>query len=258
VRSFERGNFRASVGQEEGETSVPQDLYLLAITAASIGFIHTLAGPDHYLPFIVMARARNWSMAKTAWITCLCGLGHIGSSVVLGLIGVAFGIAVSQLDGFESFRGNIAGWALIAFGLVYLVWGIRRAVRNRPHTHNHTHRDGDKHIHTHTHTEEHAHVHDKEQGVSLTPWILFTIFVFGPCEPLIPIVMYPAAQHSTTGLIMVTAVFGSVTILTMLTTVLIGSFGINLLPMGKLERYSHAMAGGSIFLCGVAIQFLGL
>ena len=70
--------------------------------------------------------------------------------------------------------------------------------------------------------------------------------------------MYPAAQHSTTGLIMVTAVFGGVTILTMLTTVLISSFGISLLPMGKLERYSHAMAGGSIFLCGVAIQFLGL
>jgi hypothetical protein len=57
---------------------------------------------------------------------------------------------------------------------------------------------------------------------------------------------------------MVTAAFGSVTILTMLGIVLVSSFGINLLPMGKLERYSHALAGGTILLCGVAIQFLGL
>jgi hypothetical protein len=57
---------------------------------------------------------------------------------------------------------------------------------------------------------------------------------------------------------MVTAVFGCVTILTMLGVVLVSSFGLNLLPMGKLERFSHALAGGSIFLCGVAIQFLGL
>jgi nickel/cobalt transporter (NicO) family protein len=80
---------------------VSQDLYLLAATAASIALIHTVAGPDHYLPFVVMAKARKWSMAKTTWITFLCGLGHIGSSVILGLVGVALGIAVSRLQGFE-------------------------------------------------------------------------------------------------------------------------------------------------------------
>jgi sulfite exporter TauE/SafE len=237
---------------------VSYDIYLLAATAASLGFIHTITGPDHYLPFIVMAKARNWSMAKTAWITFLCGLGHIGSSVILGLIGVALGIAVSSLEGLESFRGNIAGWALIAFGLVYLVWGIRRAIKNQRHTHIHFHKDGSKHTHDHNHDTEHVHIHEKEQKANLTPWILFTIFVFGPCEPLIPIVMYPAAQHSTIGLVIVTALFGGITILTMLGIVLVSSFGINLLPMGKLERYSHALAGGSIFLCGLAIQFLGL
>ncbi|MFZ1684080.1 MAG: sulfite exporter TauE/SafE family protein [Candidatus Zixiibacteriota bacterium] len=237
---------------------MPQDLYLLAATAATVGFIHTVAGPDHYLPFIVMAKARNWSTTKTTWITILCGLGHIGSSVILGLLGVALGIAVSKLEGLESIRGNIAGWALIAFGLIYLVWGARRAIRNRPHSHLHLHRDGSAHLHKHVHHEDHAHVHDEQGRVNITPWVLFTIFVLGPCEPLIPIVMYPAAQHSTVGLITVTAVFGFVTIATMLGIVLATSFGMKLLPMGKLERYSHALAGGSILMCGLAIQFMGL
>ncbi len=235
-----------------------QDLYLLALTAASIGFIHTVAGPDHYLPFIVMAKARNWSTARTVWVTFLCGLGHIGSSVALGFVGVWLGIAVSQLEGLESFRGNVAGWALIAFGLVYTVWGVRRAIRNRPHSHLHVHEDGSSHAHEHAHRHEHAHVHESATRVSLTPWILFTIFVFGPCEPLIPIVMYPAAQHSMSGLILVTTVFGAVTILTMEGIVLLSCYGIRLLPMGRLERYSHALAGGAVLLCGTAIQFLGL
>ena len=37
------------------------EIAILTATAASIGFFHTLFGPDHYLPFIVMAKANNWS-----------------------------------------------------------------------------------------------------------------------------------------------------------------------------------------------------
>jgi sulfite exporter TauE/SafE len=233
-------------------------LAILLVTAASIGFFHTLFGPDHYLPFIVMARARKWSLAKTAWITFLCGIGHIGSSVVLGIIGIAMGIAVKQLEVVESFRGNLAAWALIAFGLVYFVWGLRKAWRNKPHHHVHAHMDGNPHVHEHIHTEEHLHIHSRENAVNLTPWVLFTIFLFGPCEPLIPILMYPAAQDSIYGLVLVTVVFGSVTILTMLGVVLATTMGVALLPVKHLERYSHALAGATILLCGIAIQFLGL
>lgn len=105
-----------------------------------------------------------------------------------------------------------------------------------------------------THTNEHDHTHKK----NITPWILFTIFVFGPCEPLIPILMYPVAQNSTSGIILISSIFAIVTISTMLTIVLLSSFGINLLPLGKLERYTHPIAGGIIFLSGMGIVFLGL
>ncbi len=235
-----------------------QELTTLLITAASIGFFHTLFGPDHYLPFIVMAQARKWSLIKTTWITFLCGIGHVGSSVVLGMIGVAFGTALAKLEIIESFRGDLAAWALIAFGLMYFVWGVRRAIRNKPHTHFHSHGAGEEHSHSHEHKSEHIHVHDKEGKANITPWILFTVFVLGPCEPLIPILMYPAAQSSLYGLVMVTVVFSAVTIATMISIVIISSLGVSLLPIKKMERYTHAIAGAAIFLCGIAIQFLGL
>jgi len=233
------------------------EIGILAITAASIGFIHTLAGPDHYLPFIVMSKARKWSLYKTALITFLCGLGHIFSSVLLGMLGVAFGIGVMKLQLFEGIRGNVAGWLLVAFGFTYFIWGIHMALKNRPHTHAHVHGDDTLHVHGHSHCDEHSHVHENERA-NITPWVLFTIFVFGPCEPLIPIVMYPAAKHSIIGMALVTGIFGAVTIITMLGVVLAGSWGISLVHLGKTERYAHALAGFTILLSGLAIQFLGL
>ena len=232
-------------------------LWLLCVTAASIGFLHTLFGPDHYLPFIVMKKARNWSFAKTLSITIACGLGHVLSSVALGLIGIAAGIALMKLEVFESFRGNIAAWALIGFGFAYFLWGVRMAIRNKPHTHIHVHDDEKKHSHHHSHVDVHSHVHE-DKVKSITPWILFVVFVLGPCEPLIPILMYPAAKGSLMGLILVTSVFGIVTLATMTGIVVIVSFGINLVPIKKIERYTHALAGAAICLSGMAIQFLGL
>ncbi len=233
-------------------------LSALVITAASIGFFHTILGPDHYLPFVMMSWARKWSTAKTILITLLCGLGHIGSSVVLGLIGVSLGLAVRKLEFVESFRGNLAAWLFIAFGLVYLIWGLRRAYRKQPHAHSHDHASEAMHSHAHSHFEGHTHVHNGKAAVSVAPWTLFIIFVFGPCEPLIPILMYPAAQNSIFGLVMVTGVFGGVTIATMLVTVLLSRAGVSFLPLAGVERFSHAIAGATICLCGLAIVFLGL
>jgi nickel/cobalt exporter len=237
---------------------VSRELPILVITAASIGFFHTLFGPDHYLPFIVMGRARNWSLAKTAYITALCGVGHIGGSVLLGMIGIAAGIGVTRLEALEGVRGNLAAWLLIAFGLVYFAWGLRRAIKNRPHEHKHLHSCGVAHTHEHTHTEEHAHPHETEGKKTITPWVLFTIFVLGPCEPLIPLLMYPAAKSSLGGVVLVAGVFGVITISTMLGIVLVSTLGLSQLPVRRLERYSHALAGATIALSGLAIQFLGL
>ncbi len=236
---------------------MPHELAILTGTAATVGLIHTLIGPDHYLPFIVLAKARKWSVLRTGWITLLCGLGHIASSVVLGLVGIALGLSVAKLELTESHRGEIAAWLLTAFGLVYLIWGLRRAIRKQAHTHLHAHALELEHSHEHGHAKDHAHPHTVSGKVNLTPWVLFTIFVFGPCEPLIPILMYPASAESLWGVVTVATVFGVVTIATMMSVVLICTFVIDLLPIGRLERYSHALAGAAIFLCGVAIH-LGL
>ena len=234
------------------------EILILVGTAVTIGFMHTVLGPDHYLPFIVISRARKWSLSKTMLISFLCGLGHVLSSVVLGFVGIALGIAVARLEGVESLRGGAAAWLLIGFGFAYFVWGVHRAIKNRPHKHLHIHADGVEHEHLHKHETDHAHVHTEKGKVSLTPWILFIIFVFGPCEPLIPLVMYPAAKHDAAGVVLVTLAFGLTTIMTMLVIIAFSYWGVSFLRLGRLERYVHAIAGAMIFISGLSVQFLGL
>jgi nickel/cobalt exporter len=233
------------------------DLNILLVTAASVGFIHTVAGPDHYLPFVVISKARQWSLAKTSLITLLCGIGHVGSSIVLGGLGIALGVMLSKIEGIESYRGNLAAWAFVLFGLGYMIWGIYRALKNKPHKHVHYHAGASTHEHEHIHENNHDHLHKKEKIINLTPWVLIIIFVLGPCEVLIPMLMYPAAKHGTMGIVLVSAVFAIATISTMIVIVVLLTTGFNKIPFGKLERYTHAIAGATILLSGIAI-LLGL
>ncbi len=88
--------------------------------------------------------------------------------------------------------------------------------------------------------------------------MLFLVFVFGPCEPLIPLVMFPAARGSVVDVVIVASVFGVVTVGTMLAVVMASYFGLKRVPVRRVGRFAHALAGLTIFLSGSAIVFLGL
>lgn len=215
---------------------------------------HTAVGPDHYLPFIMLARARRWSMARTLMVTALCGLGHVGSSLFLGGVGLLVGLGVSRLELVETGRGSLAAWGLVAFGGAYALWGLRRALRSRKGLLPHDHRG---HVHIHRHGAA-AHEHGQGDSSSTSFWMLFLIFVLGPCEPLIPLFILPASEGRWGLAITAGLVFSLVTVLAMLALVALAYAGARRLPLGPLERWSHALAGGTIAASGLAILYLGL
>ncbi len=231
-----------------------ESLAVLCLSAAAIGVVHTALGPDHYLPFIALARARRWSAARTAATTTACGLAHVGSSVALGLGGVALGSALLHLERVEALRGDLAAWLLLGFGLAYAAWGVRRALRGGVHTHAHAHADGTRHAHDHDHAREHLHPHDSGAIATATVgWTLFLIFAFGPCEPLIPLLFYPAATSGLGQVALVVAVFAAATVATMLAAVFAGLAVIPRRPFPGLARWEHAVAGAVVALCGAAM-----
>jgi hypothetical protein len=226
----------------------------LLLAALGIALTHTVLGPDHYLPFIMLARARGWSASRAVAVTVACGAGHVVTSILLGGLGVLLGVSVGRLEQLEAGRGTMAAWALVAFGLAYAAWGARRAFRSargfEPHSH-------DGHVHLHTRGDR-PHRHPAVPRSTASFWTLFAIFIVGPCEPLIPLVILPASRGRWELAALIAAVFGLVTVAAMVGMTLLGVLGLRRLPLAPLARWDHALAGGIIAASGLAIIFLGL
>lgn len=228
------------------------ELVVLLGTAITIAVVHTLTGPDHYLPFIALARSRGWSFMRTFFWTIVCGCGHVWSSVLLGLGGAALGWSLGKINRLEGIRGGIAGWLLLAFGLLYLIWGIWRARNNKPHKHFEAGDNGNLYVYEHRHGQA---VQSRERHL-VTPWVMFIIFLLGPCEPMIPLLFFPAAQHNTTSMLLLILVYTLFTLLSMLLMVVLGYYGLALTRTVKLEKYMHAIGGFTILICGAGMVFM--
>ena len=204
---------------------------VLMMSTLSIAFLHSLA-PDHWMPFAVIGKARKWSNLKLAFVTLVSGIGHVGSSILLGALGIALGFSLSHLKAIESQRAQIGIYLLIGFGIAYMLWGIKKA---REYKH------------------EHSHAHNIDNR-TITLWTLFAVFVLGPCEPLIPI-MILATEYGWHGIALASAVFSVVTILMMVGQTLLARYGIQIIRHDIAERYSHALAGFVIALTGGFLLF---
>lgn len=226
--------------------------------AATAAIVHTLAGPDHYLPFIALARARRWSILRTLVLTFVSGIGHVLSALLLAVIFTLFCERLTELhrEGLESVRGSLAAWMLVVLGVAYALWGVRHALRHHRHTHEHQHADGTVHTHEHADLSPHAHPHDGGKN-PLLAWSLFIIFVLGPCEAMLPILV-SAAAVSRSCLFLAAVIFSTTTLATMLLAVAVGYYGLRVITIPGAERWSHLMAGVVLAFCGFGMIFLGL
>lgn len=209
-------------------------LSALGITALLTAVIHTIMGPDHYLPFVAIGKIRGYSLKKTLVLTFACGIGHILSALLIALAFLYFSkwLSAENFQWIEDNRGDVAAYALIGLGGAYLLWALR-------------------HRWQHKHGAEHAHFPAADsKGISV--WVLFIIFVLGPCEALLPI-LTASSVLGMSAVVSCTLIFSIATIATMMLAVTLGVLGINALRFKRLEAYAHEIAGGTIMACGVAI-----
>lgn len=236
---------------------------ITGVAAAGIALVHTLAGPDHYVPFIALARANNWSTLRLVVVTLACGLAHVLSSVILGLAAAMAGLALTTLESVRDTAGTFAGYGFVILGGLYALWGLWRALRHGTHTHIHLHGAKGLHIHSHTHhpeaREHHGTTPDHSRPViRSSTWLLFLIFAFGPCEPLIAFSFPLGLEQDWSQLASIALVFSLVTLATMTGLVLLAHKGLARVHIPGLERYVHVLAGLAILASGGAIVWLGL
>lgn len=192
-------------------------------------------------------------MLKTTFIMIICGLGHVLSSVLLGLVGVFLGWQLNKISWFQDIRGNVSGWALLIFGVAYLVYAIIQVVRNKPHKHFDVMGE-DVYVYEHNHSE----IVMPQNRIKVTPLVLFAIFVMGPSEPLIPLLFYSGINRSVTEIVVLIVSFTTCTVLTMLLMVMLGRYGYTLIQSQNFEKYMNVISGAVVTLCGVGVVFFGL
>ena len=213
----------------------------LVLAAATVGALHTMA-PDHWMPFAALARARHWSPARAARTTILCGFGHVTVSALLGILAAFAGLGIIQIIG--GHLASLATWLLMAFGTVYLIWGIRRSLR----------RDPLAVIHPHDHHHAHGH-HDHDHG--LTEWSLFLLFSADPCVAVMPMI-FAAAGAGWPAVSAVVIAYELATIATMVVLVTLAHAGTRALRAPWIDRYGDAIAGAVIVSVGAAMAVLGI
>jgi hypothetical protein len=207
-------------------------LNVIILSTIGIAVVHALA-PDHWVPFVSVARARSWSTVRLLWVTFVAGLAHIGSSIVIGGVGMLLGFSLAGLKGVESNRGTVAGLLLIGFGIALALWGL-------------------KNLRSHRHVEI-------DPRKALVVWSLVVIFLLGPCEPLIPL-MFAAAAFSPSAVVTVTALFGAITVAMMMGQALLAYKGVEV--FGRFLKpdfhLSHVLAGLIIAATGASVMLLGI
>jgi nickel/cobalt exporter len=232
-------------------------LSLLLATAVSTALFHTLI-PDHWLPFVLLGRARGWSGRTTAAVSGLSAGIHVALSAALGFLAVWLGLEAARALG-ESLE-RAAPFVLIVFGLAYAAWAWRKGGHFHP---------GGTLLH---HPEEregcsgeegseagHLHYHADEALIGNTKGrsavALAAIVGINPCVLILPLLLQSAGR----GVLAVGAVlaaYAGTTVALMVGLSVAGVLGTARFRLPAAARHMEPISGLVIAAAGAVFLFL--
>ena len=231
---------------------------LLPVTAAATALFHTLI-PDHWLPFVLIGRARGWSGKTTALVSGFSALIHTLLSIALGLTALRLGQLGARLIGERLERGS--GLLLVVFGAAYALWAWRKGGHFHPggallHGRNEEERcDGHEGSAGSTHLHYHADDAWIRSDVGKGAIPLALIVGLNPCVLLLPIMMATAEQGAG-AIALVTLAYSVTTIALMVGLSVAGVAGTRRLPVPAVARHMETASGILIALCGAVFLLI--
>jgi hypothetical protein len=223
----------------------------IAVTGLGVAFFHA-AIPTHWLPFVLAARAQNWTRSRTLSVTALAGTGHVLMTAILGMLIAWFGIALNER--FGTWFPRIAGGGLLLLGLFYLY----RQLSGKGHAHHHLFCG-----HPHTHSGELEHEHDHASSplsarpaapsdrIAITS--LLALLTFSPCEAFLPIYA-SGVRYGWAGYALLTGILSVGTVAAMVLFTWLTLTGAKKIKLTLLEKYESGVIGALLCAVGVLIM----
>lgn len=229
-------------------------LATIAALGFPLAFLHA-AIPTHWLPFVLVGRARRWSRAKTMGVTVAAAFGHVAVTTLLGLAVAWFG---SQL---HTTLGPIFPW--IAGGILgvlgfYYLWrqSTGHGICHHPTPGSSHHADehcGEEHDHTHLDEEmKGTALVSSRTGDTAAFGGLFLMLTLSPCEAFLPVYL-SGVQFGWRGFVVLSAILalGALAAMTLLTWLAL--LGIDRVRIQTFERNEAGLLGAMFLVLAVIV-----
>lgn len=201
---------------------------VILLSALTIGFIHSLS-PAHWLPIVLLGKARRWRPEVVAASSIVTGLAHIAVTAAITLVAVLAGEKILGGD-FEKIE-TYSGWGLLAFGAIYA--GL--AYWNHYTCHGHGH-------------------HGPEPKGKRAIGFLVAVGL-APCVAILPLLI-AAWVKGLGGFVASTLAFSAGVFAALVFSTYVVSRGVLKLDHPFLEHYGDVVTGLGVALTGVAILSL--
>lgn len=235
-------------------------LTTIALTGFTVAFFHA-AIPTHWLPFVLVARARKWSRAKTLAVTAGAGIGHVALTSLLGLVIAWFGFRLDEQLGAKTFPW-IAGGLLLAFAAFYF-W---RQATGRGVMHHHppgsSHHPDEQCGHEHEHVPSHWQEEMKDSPLvsrASGDWAaisgLLVMLTLSPCEGFLPVYL-SGVRFGWRGFVVLSAILAIATLVGMTLFTWLALLGFEKIRIKNFERYEAGLLGSLFAMLGVLVLIL--
>lgn len=229
-------------------------LTTVAATGFSVAFLHA-AIPTHWLPFVLVARARRWGRTKAVLLTMLAGLGHVALTTLLGLAIAWFGFQIDEKVG-EAFPW-ISGGLLLGFAGFYFwrQWtGGGVCHHHAPGSHHHAGEHcQEEHEKSHWDEElQESPLVSKQSGDWTAFSGLFVMLTLSPCEGFLPVYL-SAVQFGWRGFIVLSIILAVATLAAMTLFTLLALVGFERFRLKSFERYEAGLLGTLFAILGVLV-----
>jgi hypothetical protein len=237
----------------------------LVATGLAIAFFHA-ALPTHWLPFVIAARTRHWSVGRTLSVNLAAGLSHAAFTALLGA-GIAWAGWVALEHSIEVFPPIIAAAVAGVGALLIFRWWKGRD----PHPFGHHHGDACRHDLPHVLTGEDQDAGDKAVAFARTAAAsvhihhkrdhhviagLVTLVTLSPCESFLPVYL-AGAPAGIAGFAVLTLTLTVGTILGMALLTWLTFHAAARAPLDRLARHEGLVLGGLLVALGIGIAIGG-
>ena len=232
-------------------------LATLAVTGFTVAFSHA-AIPTHWLPFVLVARARGWRAGKAMGVALAAGLGHVLLTSLLGLVIAWLGFTLGEHFG-DWFK-RIAGGALILVAVYFAVQQLRGAGLRHHHLPGGHHRPGERC----GHEAEASHMeHELRESPLVQPktsdWAaisgLFVMLTLSPCEAFLPVYL-AGVEFGWTGFFVLSGILAVGTLGGMALFTWLIWYGLERVDLKRFERYEAGLLALVFGALGLMMLFI--